>query len=1088
MFKQRGIAISLLSLCCVVLFSQNLLAQTASIVGTVKDPTGAVLPGVAMTVKNTGTGLSRDTITNETGDYTVPLLPVGTYEITAELPGFKTSAKSGITLKIDDRIRVDFALDVGNVTDKIVVMESAPLVQSENASVGNVIDNTKIVELPLDGREFYQLARLNPGVYEPAQNSTIGFRGGFNVAGASEVTNSYSLDGVENMDMASNQPAHRPSVDTIQEFKVLTGTYTAEYGRHSGGQIIVTTKSGTNQIHGSAFEFYRNSKMDAKNFFNTGDKSPFHRNQFGGTIGGPIVKNRTFFFGGFEGNRANEQQTILSTIPSAKMRTGDLSELLDPSNPFTGAVTTVKDPVNGANFGGNIIPPARINRVAQILMDTWYPIPNRSGGQNYLANGTRTEYRNQWNAKVDHKFTDKNNLSAGYQYMNNNPYEGLGYISLCGTRTLPGHGCTDTTKTQVAFISDVHVFTPATINELRLGYTRLYALRIPEAGDKGIADKLAQPGLPGAQFKYNQGGPQVSISGFATIGPSSGNPQGRWDNTYNIIDHLSLNRGNHGIKLGTDLRYFQFNSFHAANRGGVFTFVNGSSSLTNYGFADFLLGLPRTANRNTGIPYTVTTDVSYNFFAQDDWKVSNKLTVNFGLRYEYNRPIRERADQIASFDPATNSVRVAHCGKATVDAGNNLIYTPGNCDSREIWTFDKNNFAPRIGIAYRPLANSTFVVRGGFGLYYDDIVSGNGLSGLWRGLPFRITSTITTVPSNPISLSDPFTPAPGRPVARYTQPSISPNMVTPYIEQWSFGLQKELTSSLALETTYYGSTGNKLVDSIPINNPDPGPSSTTDARRPFQPWGAISNTGNIGRSYFNSLQVRMDKRFAQGVSGLVSYTWGKSIDTGTGTATGSDGDSGTQNPKDYFADRGLSGFDVRHRFVGSYTLEIPVGQGHHFLNKPSKVLDAVAGGWQLSGIVTLQSGSPFSPTAADVTGGAVGSQRPNYLRDWRVSNPTPDQWFDRSAFCGAASCGLTSFGTAGRNSLIGPPLKKSDLSLQKFFAVREGQRLQFRAEMFNFTNHPNFFLPSGRVDLATGGKISQSQAPRVVQLGLKYLF
>ncbi len=1088
MFERKRTFIFLVAMCVVAVFSLDGFGQTANIVGTVKDPSGAVLPGVSITVKNSGTGLTRDIVSNETGDYTVPLLPIGVYDITAELPGFKAATKSGISLKIDDRIRVDFALEVGNVSDKIVVTETAPLVQSENASIGNVIDNAKIVELPLDGREFYQLARLNPGVYEPAQNSTIGFRGGFNVAGASEVTNSYSLDGVENMDMASNQPAHRPSVDTIQEFKVLTGTYSAEFGRHSGGQIIVTTKSGTNQIHGTGFEFYRNSRMDAKNFFNTGPKSPFKRNQFGGTLGGPIFRNRTFFFAGFEGNRAKEQQTILSTIPSAKMRAGDLSEMLDPANPFTGAVTAVRDPLTGANFPGNVIPASRINRVSKELMDIWYPIPNKTGALNYEANGTRTEYRNQWNVKIDHKFSDKNNLSGGYQYMNNNPYEGLGYISLCGTRTLPGHGCTDTTRTQAAFISDVHVFTPNIIHELRLGYTRLYALRVPEAGGKGIAARLNQPGLPGAEFKYNQGGPQVSIAGFATIGPSSGNPQGRWDNTYNIIDHWNFNHGGHSVKAGTDLRYFQFNSFHAANRGGVFTFVTGSSSLTNYSLGDFLLGLPRTANRNTGIPYTVTTDVSYNFFAQDDWKVTNKLTVNFGARYEYNRPIRERADQVASFDPATNSVRVAHCGKATVDAANNLVYTPGTCKTREVWTFDKNNLAPRIGIAYRPLSNSSFVVRAGYGVYYDDIVSGNGLSGLWRGLPFRITSTITTIPANPISLSDPFTPAPGRPLARFTQPSIEPNMVTPYIQQWSFGLQKELASTLALETTYFGSTGNKLVDAIPINNPDPGPSSTTDARRPYQPWGAISKTANIGRSYFNSLQVRVDKRLANGVSGLISYTWGKSIDTGTGTATGSDGDSGTQNPKNYFADRGLSGFDVRHRFVGSYLLELPIGKGHRYLGRASKFVDAVIGGWQLSGIITLQTGSPFSPTAADVTGGAVGTQRPNQLRDWRVDNPTPDRWFDRTAFCGTPACGLTSFGNAGRNSMTGPALKKTDLSLQKFFAVREGQRLQLRAEMFNFTNHPNFFLPAGRVDQASGGKISQALAPRVVQLGVKYVF
>ena len=1073
----------------VLLCAVDVLAQTASVVGTVKDPSGAVLPGVSITVRNTGTGLSRDSVTNERGDFTVPLLPIGAYEIGAELSGFRSQIKAGITLNIDDRIRVDFTLQVGDVAERITVSGAAPLVQSETTAVGNVIENAKIVELPLDGREFYQLARLSPAVYEPAQNSTIGFRGGFNVAGASETTNSYSLDGVENMDMASNQPAHRPSVDTIQEFKILTGTYSAEYGRHSGGHIIVTTKSGTNTLHGTGFEFYRNAKMDARNFF-AQSKSPFTRNQFGGTAGGPIVKNRTFFFGGYEGNRADEQQTVLSTVPSVKMRSGDLSELLDPANPFTGAVTTIRDPQTGLPFPGNIIPASRINRVANELIDIWYPLPNQGGSRNYVAAGTRTEYRNQWNIKIDHQISNANHLSGGYQYMNNSPYEGLGYISLCGSRTLPGHGCTDLTKTHAAFVSDVHVFSPNVLHEVRVGFAGLRALRIPEASESGIAARLAQPGLPGADFPHNQGGPQVSIAGFATIGPSSNIPQGRWDTTYNVIDHWTLNYGAHSLKAGGDFRLFTFDSFHAANRDGVFTFVSGASSLTNYAFADFLLGLPRTAARNTGVPYTLTTDVSYNVFLQDDWKISDKLTVNGGVRYEYNRPIREGADEIASFDPATNTVRVARCGTASVDPGGSLLYTPGNCDTREVWQNDRNNFAPRIGIAYRPTGNSSFVVRSGYGVYYDTITSGNGLSGLWRGLPFRVSSTVTTIPSNPISLSDPFTPAPGRPQARYTHPSISPRMGTPYVQQWSLGVQRELMSTLALETTYYGSIGRQLVDAVPINNPDPGPSATTDARRPFQPWGPISHTSNIGRSSYNALQVRADKRMANGVAGSISYTWGKSMDTGAGIATGSDGDSGVQNPKDYDASWALSAFDVRHRFVASYLIEIPAGRGHRFLGNASKVVDAVLGGWQLSGIVTLQTGNPFSPTTADNTGGAVGTQRPNIIGDWRVDDPGPERWFDRNAFCWQASCGFAplTFGDAGRNILIGPSLKKWDFALMKNFAIHEGHRLQFRAEMFNFTNYPNFFLPAGRVDLASAGTISQAGPGRTVQLGLKYIF
>lgn len=1072
---------------CVLVVAVNAYAQStrATIVGTVKDPSGAVLPGVTVIAKNVDTGLTRNTVTNEVGDYTLPLLPIGSYEVSAEIGGFKTQVKSGITLQVDDRLRVDFAMEIGQISEKVMVTGEAPLLQSENASIGNVIDHAKIVDLPLDGREFYSLAQLNPAVYAPAQGSTLGFRGGMNIAGVSEIANSYTLDGVENMDAASNQPAHRPSVDTIQEFKVLTGTYPAEYGRYSGGQVIVTTKSGTNDFHGTAYNFYRNSAMDARNFFAT-TVSPFTRNNFGGTIGGPVIKNRTFFFGGYEGRRDSQQMTAVATVPSMLMRGGNFSELLNAANPFTGRVTTITDPVTKKAFDNNVIPPNRIDPVAAKLIDLEYGKPNRVGANNYLADGPDVITNDQFNARIDHKQSDKHNLSTGYEFMNLREQAPFGN-SLCSTRFMPGQGCLDVTKTQTVFVSDVYIFSPSLIHELRLGYTRLTAIRTPGLADSTLATQLGIPGLPGAVFPHNQAGPQVTISGFATLGPGGSLPQGRSTNTYNLIDSMTVNRGSHSFKFGMDWRYFQFNSFHAQDRNGTLGF-NGF--MTGYAMADFLLGFPRTASRNTGIPYTVTTDDQYDFYFQDDWKASSRFTFNLGLRYEYNRPIYERTDQISSWDPTTNMLRLPHGGVSYVDSTTGqLVIKPGNTDSRAVWNADKNNFAPRIGIAFRPTASNSFVIRSGYGIYYNLTPNGNGMSGLYRGLPYRISSSITASTTIPIALGDPFTRAPGRAAARFSHLGVANNYLTAFAQQYSLGIQKELTSSLMLETTYMGSRGTKIFDTLAINQPRPGAGSV-DARRPYQPWGTITYTDNMGNSWYNSLQAKVERRMAKGVSGLLSYTFGKSTDTGTGLGAGGDGNYATQDPLNYKANKGLSAFDIRHRFVGSYVIELPFGKGRHFMNGASRPLDMLFGGWMVSGILTLQSGAPFTPTISFDNANTGTTNHPNLIGDWHVDHASPERWFNRNAFCYAASCGLAqyTYGNAGRNILRGPGKKNLDFSLMKDFMIQEGKSLQFRGEFFNLTNHPNFFLPSGTVDLATGGTISQAANARTVQLALKFIF
>ncbi|MGH9752433.1 MAG: carboxypeptidase regulatory-like domain-containing protein [Blastocatellia bacterium] len=1131
----------------------------ATVTGRVTDASGAVVPKARITITNIGTNETRTVETSDEGDYTVPQIPPGDYSLTVEQAGFKKTVRR-FTLETGQEARLDVALQAGAVTEQVEITAVTPVVSSEDAALGNVVDQKKIVELPLNGRDYLQLAQLQPNVFAPAQNSTLGFRGGFNVAGNSEIANNYLLDGIDNNDETTNQPSHRPILDAVREFKVLTGTYGADYGRQAGGQIIVTTKSGSNDFHGSAFEFHRNSVFDARNFFArsclktdesgncTNYKPSFRRNQFGGVFGGPIRKDRTFFFAGYEGQRRGQQEAGLASVPTLAMREGNFSSLLGAQqtftipagttncagapgtvvpltnrdgssrlagqilDPLTAQSTTRCNPVTGRvetllealPFAGNRIPQDRfINTVGAGLL-ALYPNPNVAGANNFVSSGTGRFGIDQWSARIDHKLRDNMNLFGSYQFADSTEFFPI-TNPLCSARDVPGFGCDELQRTQHFTLNWTWTISPRLINEARVGYSRFGFFRLQEDRDADVISELGIKGLTDAgRTPFNNGAPELIVPGFVTIGGPTNLPQGRHDNTYHYIESMTFINGAHTMKWGADIRRFLFNSFFTSFGRGSFRF---DGRFTGHPVADMLLGAPFQADRNLGEPFHNAKTFSSGYYFQDDWKVTPKLTLNLGLRYEFNLPPIENIDKLASFDPATNTIKVAGGQEAFINpATNRLDLRPRPDVGRRLWETDKNNFAPRIGIAYRPFSDTKTVIRAGFGTFYNLQIVGNGITPLSRNSPFRdrqtsgpFAATVRPLPN----VADAFSGNPS-----VVPPGIDENFKTAYINQWSLGVQRELAENLVLDVSYLGSTGHKLPLGVNINQAVPGPGSVA-SRRPFQGFGNITGGFIIsaGNSNYHGLTARVERRFNNGLSFLSSYAWSKSIDDGSGISTASDSSGAAQNVRNLRAERALSDFDVTHRWVLSYVYDLPFGKGKR-IAPSNKVADLLVSGWQMTGILTMQTGRPFTVlTGTDQSATGQNADRPNIIGDIRVSNPGPDRWFNpctRLANGSLRNCqpgeapvwaqnAAGTFGNAGRNILRGDGLHNFDLGVSRFFRVTERQQFQFRAEVFNLTNHPNFFLPVQSLASAAFGTITRAAntgagAQRQIQFALKYIF
>jgi hypothetical protein len=1058
----------------------------STLVGRVTDESGAVIPKTKITVTNINTNEARSAETNDSGEFVVPQLAPGDYGLTAEHEGFSKEARNGIVLETGQQVRLDLTLRLGSISEQVEVSAVAPLLSSENASVGNVVDQKKVVELPLNGRDYLQLAQLQPNVFAPASGSNLGFRGGFNVAGNSEISNQYLLDGVDNNDETTNQPLHRPVLDAVREFRVLTGTYSAEYGRQAGGQVIVTTRGGTNGLHGAAWEFHRNAPLDARSFF-APFKPAFHRNQYGLVLGGPIRRDKTFFFVSWENQNRGQQEAKLASVPLDAFKRGD----------FSSVSTVLKNPFDSNHlFTGNQIPQTFWSKQGLGLL-ALFPSPTQPGSSNNIAAAAPGHFNlDQFSARIDHRFSPRDDLYAVYEFADSTEFYPLSN-PLCSARDVPGWGCDELQRTQHAVMVWTHIFSPRVINEARLGYTRFGFFRLQQDRDVNIVNSLGIGGLSDAgKTPFNNGAPQISLSNFVTIGGPTNLPQGRHDNTYNYVENLTFILGNHTMKTGFDIRRFLFNSFFTSFGRGAFSF---DGTFTGDPVADLLLGLPKQADRNLGEPFHNAMTFASGMYWQDDWKISPRLTLNLGVRYDLDLPLVERVDKVASFDPRTNTLRVAGGREAYIDPATGLLLIRSRSDvGRRLWETDKDNFAPRLGLAWRPVGDSRTVVRAGFGTFYNHQIVGNGLTPLSRNSPFRVRQT-----SGPFqatdrpSLANAFSGIPS-----VVAPGIQEDFRTAYTNQWSFGVQRELMQNFVVDVSYLGSQSHKLPIGWNINQAFPGPGSVA-SRRPYKGFGSITGgfISSIGNANFNALQVRAERRFSRGFSFVSSYTWSKAIDDSDGISAASDVGANAQDARNLRAERGLSAYDVTHRWVLSYVWDLP-------FHARSKSANAIISGWQLTGILTMQGGRPFSVLAGRDDSNTNGvADRPNAIGDWHLPNPGPDRWFNTCTllangtrkFCLPGDNVVwqqvaNGFGNEGRNVLRGPTLKNFDLGLHRDFHVTERFLVQFRAEAFNLANHPNFNLPEFRISQNAYGTISgtafpfQTGAQRQIQFAAKLVF
>ena len=1030
-----------------------LLLQTASraqsvgrtVTGVVTDDACQPIAHATVQLTQVETNRRRNAVTDTQGGFTIANLPPGDYRIEAERDGYRKHVQP-LALQLNQEVQIEIPLVPGQRTDSVQVTAARGLLRTESAALGAVIDNRQITGLPLDGRNFFELSLLLPGVAPAAPGSAGSARGDFaiNINGAREDSNNFVLDGVFNGDPKLNGIGVTPPVDAVREFELATSTYDALSGRNAGGQMNVVLKSGANQTHGTAYAFFRNRVTDARNFFAPPtEKSPqYQRNQFGGSLGGPLARNRTFVFADYEGRRVREGITRITNVPTTLERSGDFSR----SN------VLAIDPFAQLPFAGNAIPKNRLNTVG-LAIAALYPLPNRSvPGQDYVSSPVQRDRDDHFDVRLDHNLGASDAMSFRYSFGDRQLFEPFSASSLVA---IPGFGNNVPRRAQNAVASHTHIFTPNLLNELRLGFNRIAA----GVFQQNMASNLnRQVGLPSISSNPRDFGlSQISILGYSTLGDESHNPQHSATSIYQVSDTATWAHGKHLVNAGVDLRWLQQNAFRDEMSRGFLSFLG----VTGNALAEMLLGLPSyTGVARLDNPQHLRTHSAYGF-AQDAWRAGPDLTLTAGLRYEYNSPPVDAADRANLYNPATQALTPV--GTGGVPRGGSQP--------------DRNNFAPRLGLAWRP-GHRTTVVRGGYGVYYDQSSLATG-EGLYFNAPYFDFKLYFPFGQLPLSLLDPF-PA-NFPVAVPSSAlAVQSNLRTAYTQHWNVNLQQGIGRDRIFEVAYAGSKGTKLLGARDINQPLPSPQPVNP--RPVQQFADINILESRGNSSYQSLQARFQQSFYCGVTALASYTWSKSIDDASGFFSSAGDANFPQNSRNTRAERALSNFDLRHRLSLSYSYDLPFGKGR------------VLGGWQTFGIWTFQTGRPFTvallPNADNSnTGQSIlgfgANDRPNVLRAAALSKPAPARWFDTTAF---ALPPFGSFGNAGRNILSGPAYQSMNVSLVKNGRIGEHANLQFRVEAFNLLNRANFDLPDIFFGSPTFGAIQSAQSPRRVQFGAKILF
>ncbi len=1030
--------------------------SSATVTGIVTDSSGAAIPQTKVSITNVGTNIPHATVTNNTGEYTIPLLTPGEYKISVDAQGFRSVVQSGITLQVAQTARLDFKLQPGELAQTIQVTGEPPLVQADTSSTGAVIENKQVQELPLNGRQYYSLAYLTPGTSKPVQGSALSFRGGFNVAGSSETSNNYTLDGFDNNDPAINDPTYLPSIDQIQEFKLLTGVYSAEYGINSGGQLLVTTKSGSNSFHGTAFEYFRNQIFDAKNYFIGAQQKPsYQRSQFGGTLGGPIIRNKTFFFLSYEGLRLHQQISALATVPTQAMVGGNFAGFPQLKNPFT-----------GAPIPGNMITPQMMNSVGAALA-ALYPAPTYATAQgvqpasNYSFNEDRLENMNEFGIRVDHQINNANSLFAELNRYDDPSFEPSN--SLCSSRVLPGYGCTVGVTGYLAGVAYSHVFSASLVNQAHISWNQYNQPRTQQdAGNNFVANNHIPGTFLGGNIPLNTGVPVTAVTGFSTLGGATNLPQNRTDDLYQAVDTVTWTAGPHTFHFGVDYRRFLFSLFYLSTGRGQFNFTASTSAPTSgNAFADLLLGVPTSTARNPFAPTNHPRENSADAFVQDDWKVSPRLTLNLGLRYEYNGPITDKDNRISNFDPSTNSIII-----------------PGQGGVSSVYNVQKANFAPRVGFSWQLPHDDKTVVRGAFGLFYNNADKGNSIIALNFNPPFRSPQTFNNSSAADITLSDPF-PSTVSSASLSTPSGIIRNFQSTVINEWSLGIQRQFGSTFLLDVTYLGTEGTHVPFTYNINQPPAVPNATTgqvNAARPYQGYGNISFTNTGASSNYNALLTKVEKRYSHGLLFIASYTYSHSLD---------DASNLVQNSRNILAEYGPSNFDVRHNFTFSPVYELPFGKDRAFLQ--NGIPAAIVGGWQVTGIVAIQSGNPLTPIYTANNSNTLNFEdRPNVVSDPNNGPKTVSEWFNTAAFVKPPT---GTFGNAARDSIRAPGFTDVDFAVSRIVSVvPERLKAEIRAELFNSFNHPNFQFPATDPGSASFGKITGANDPREIEFALRLTF
>jgi hypothetical protein len=1152
---------ALLALC--VIQSLGLRAQQfrGSITGTVTDPSGGVIPGVTVTATEIDTGSAQTSVTQGDGSYTIPLLPPGRYQLSAEKAGFEKTIQGIIDLTVDAHPKIDFQLKVGSQATTVEVHSTAPVLDTQTYSVGTTVEQSKVSELPFNGRQFLEATLFTPGVVPGTQGSGLNSnRGGsINVNGMRESMNSFLLDGMSDTSIAVGTYSATPPLDSIAEFRMETGAYDAKFGTNGGAQINMVTKSGTNQLHGSLYEYLRNNDLDARNFFEP-VVPPFHRNQFGVSLGGPIVlphvydgHDKTFFFVNYEGLQDRLTSFSRARVPTLAERGGDFSDLqasdcstqtvlLDPLILFnSSAQLTV--PGNNVNNLASAFPSGTLDPVGKAMVNL-YPQPNLAascGGENFTAPVLTIINTNSYVGRFDHRWGSKNSIFYRYNLTTDSE------LSPSGLPTgVPGYGLRRVDWFTATGLDWVHTFSPTLINEAKADYNRWqYRWTAQDQGD--LVNQ--QLGILGAPTAYRDtGSPNLSFAPYDGLGAFTSAPQAGAVNTFEYADTLTQVHGNHSLAYGAQIRSIKRGNFYedidardAYGFNGVVTGLlveagleqtlpssvvqqllaqacpTGNCTFGN-GAADAMFGLPTSWIRGFS-GYISGTGSENDFFAQDTWKARRNLTLIFGLRYEYNTAITDKANHFAGFDFNKGELLVAGTTAATLEnfvgtapASTASGYPVGkfvtvgtenlgsNTANRSLQHTNPHDFGPRIGFAWQPFNSKKTVIRGGAGIYYDQMTGElyfyksfnppffQASSGNLEDNEQPVLAALSTPPSQgglPLGtglfLQDLFTsPA----LAPTLFPELAPviiNLHDSTIQQWSLDVQRELPGSWLLDVGYVGTHGAHLPYMWDPNQPDnsnpaaclSNPSGACP--RAYPDYLTMQYIDSAGKSSYNSLQVKVEKHYSNGMAVIGAYTYGKSLDTNSTYGGTSASANFPENSYDRAAEKGRSDFDYRQRFSLAYVYDLPFGSTR--LKSSNRVVNYAVRGWEVAGIAMVQSGAPFTPTVdGNPSHNVDGNDRPNIVPgvSFYPAHQTVEQWLNPAAFSTPAQY---TYGNAGRDILNGPGEAAWDFSIIRNFPLGESKKLEFRAEMFNVLNTPNFTLPNGDASSASFGVIGNTVQP-----------